>query len=70
MMLALYCTDASNRCTVLRTDAHNLRLYMVMEMDGVDGCLDGFWLVLGWLWMAQARIDGFRICLDGFWMDL
>ena len=42
MMLALYCTDASNRCTVPRTDAHNLRLYMVMEMDGFDGFWIGF----------------------------
>ena len=41
-----------------------------LDLCLVDGDLDGFWLVLGWLWMAQARIDGFRICLDGFWMDL
>ena len=39
---APYYSDASNRCTVLRTDAHNLRLYMVMEMDGFDGFWIGF----------------------------
>ena len=47
-------TDARLR----RTDAHNLKYIIVMDMDGFDGywtefmsvlwILDGFWMVLGW----------------------
>ena len=44
LCLAPYSTDASNRFTLRRTDAHNLRLYMVMEMDGFDGFWIGFML--------------------------
>ena len=42
-----------------------------LDLCLVDGYLDGFWLVLERLWMAQARFGWILdVCLDGFWMDL
>ena len=44
-------TDARLR----RTDAHNIKVYIMMEMGGLDGKYAGWMFFFGWVW-------------DGFWM--
>ena len=63
LCLAPYYSDASNRSRLRRTDAHNIRLYiyiyMMMEVDGLDGyCVENM-LVLIVFWMGLGGVGMF-----------